>query len=276
MDASSTMSRTGSPRKGGPKEARMKARGLALDLYPAPTYTVRFSNLPKWITKERLRADMSRFGETLSSAVPTNMQTKEKKGYGFVEFKYEEDANSVIEALNGNDYHDHVIGVCMAVQESIFSQNTGYITNEHLDFHVEEETEFDSSMPESHYEVKHKNRPLDVASLVTVKVDNLPLNSTSEQLREIFSQFGEVGSCRRPVNFAKKQYHPFCFVKFLSASCAQAAVDAMNESWLADPVTREEQQIFVSIVKQISYYGQDESTEYTDPKKLAKKKLSHR
>lgn len=271
------MSSTGSPRKGGPKEARMKARGLALDLYPAATFTLRFSNLPKWITMEQLRTDMSRFGEVLSAAVPTNMQTKEKKGYGFVEFKYEEDAQSCINALNENDYEGNVIGVCMAIQESIFSQNTGYITNEHLDFRVEEEAEFDSSMPESHYEVKYRNRPMDVANLVTVKVDNLSPHTSAEQLREIFSQFGEIATCRRPVNFTKKQYHPFCFIKFMVPECAYAAVKAMNETWLADDKQLDEpQQIFVSIIKQTSYYGQDESTEYTDPKKLAKKKPSYK
>jgi len=269
------MTRTGSPRKGGPKEARMKARGLALDLYPAPTFTLRFSNLPKYITKEKLQTDMSRFGTILSSAVPTNMQTKEKKGYGFVEFKYEEDANDVVDALNGNDYEEHVIGVCHAQQESLFSQNTGYITNEQLDYSVEEQSEFDSSMPESHYEVKYRNRPLDVANLVTVRVDNLGPNTSSEQLREIFSQFGEVASCRRPVNFSKKMYHPFCFVKFMTPAAAVVAVETLNEQWIPDPIAGEDQQIFVSVVKQISYYGQDESTEYTDPKKKAKKKSTY-
>ena len=258
------------PRKGGPKEARMKARGLALDLNPAPTYSLRFSNLPKWLTKYDLKDEVKKFGEVLSTAVPINMQTKTSTGVGFAEFRLEEAANAAMNELDGIELGGKVIKVVVAKQESIFSQDTGYITNEQLDHPEEQQEEFDSSMPESHYEVKYRNRPLDVAQLYTVKVDNLTPDISPEQVQKMCEQFGEVASCHRPMNLNTRVYHPFCFVKFVQARSALAAVEALDGQWL------DEEELRVSVVKQVSYYGQDESTEYTDPVKLAKKKRSHR
>lgn len=78
---------------------------------------------------------------------------------------------------------------------------------------------------------------------------------SAEQVQTIFEAYGEIVKCHRPKNLCTKEYHPFAFVRFLRDKNAIAAVKEMNGKWV------DGQELFVSIVKQQTYYSQDESTE---------------
>lgn len=72
--------------------------------------TLYVGNLP-WATKaEELAEAFSRFGEVLDSRIITDKQTGRSRGFGFVEVK-DEDADEMIEAMNGVEFGGRVITV---------------------------------------------------------------------------------------------------------------------------------------------------------------------
>ncbi len=72
--------------------------------------TLYVGNLP-WATKaEELAEAFSRYGEVLESRIITDRQTGRSRGFGFVEVK-DEDADGMIEAMNGAEFGGRVITV---------------------------------------------------------------------------------------------------------------------------------------------------------------------
>ncbi|NLI13115.1 MAG: RNA-binding protein [Peptococcaceae bacterium] len=72
--------------------------------------TLYVGNLP-WATKAEDLADaFSAHGEVLSSRVITDRETGRSRGFGFVEVR-DEDAESMIAAMNGTELNGRVITV---------------------------------------------------------------------------------------------------------------------------------------------------------------------
>ncbi len=62
-----------------------------------------FGNLAYSTTDESLRTAASEFGTVESAAVIMDRMSGRSKGFGFVEMSSEEEAQKVVEALNGQD-----------------------------------------------------------------------------------------------------------------------------------------------------------------------------
>jgi RNA recognition motif-containing protein len=58
-------------------------------------------NLSYSTTDDRVRQAFSQFGQVLSATVVTDRATGQSRGFGFVEYESESDANNAIESLNG-------------------------------------------------------------------------------------------------------------------------------------------------------------------------------
>lgn len=72
--------------------------------------TLYVGNLP-WATKaDDLKEFFSQYGEVISSRVITDRETGRSRGFGFVEVA-EQDADSIIAALNGTEYDGRVLTV---------------------------------------------------------------------------------------------------------------------------------------------------------------------
>ncbi len=72
--------------------------------------TLYVGNLP-WATKaEDLERVFGAYGEVMSSRIITDRQTGRSRGFGFVEVK-DEDAEAMINALNGTELEGRVITV---------------------------------------------------------------------------------------------------------------------------------------------------------------------
>ena len=80
---------------------------------------------------------------------------------------------------------------------------------------------------------------------------------SSEQVKTVFEAYGEIVKCHRPTNLGTREYHPFAFVRFLRNENAITAANEMNRKWV------DGQELFVSVIKQKTYYSQDESTAVT-------------
>lgn len=65
-------------------------------------------------TDDSLRALFATYGTVVSAQVITDRDTKQSKGFGFVEMESQEDAQKAIDALDGKSFEDRVIVVNVA------------------------------------------------------------------------------------------------------------------------------------------------------------------
>ena len=98
----------------------------------------------------------------------------------------------VIRNANGIIIDDREIIVKKAVQDSYFTQDTGFITNEALDHPKIEATYFDSTMPSTHHIEKRKKEIEDVDVTFGIRVDDIHHDITVEEIKSIFSNFGII------------------------------------------------------------------------------------
>ena len=60
-------------------------------------------SLPWSISDEELQEAFAPHGNVLSAKVVTDKETRRSRGFGFVEFENESEANAAIQALNGSE-----------------------------------------------------------------------------------------------------------------------------------------------------------------------------
>jgi len=70
-------------------------------------------NLPYSVTEESLEALFSQFGSVESTVIIKDRETGRAKGFGFVEFEKQADAEEALE-LNGKDFEGRPLKVNMA------------------------------------------------------------------------------------------------------------------------------------------------------------------
>lgn len=74
-----------------------------------------------------------------------------------------------------------------------------------------------------------RRKPLDVESLVSVKVDNLSYRTNADQLKRAFDKFGEIGDVYIPRDpYGHEASRGFGFVRFYDSRDADDAVHAMD------------------------------------------------
>jgi RNA recognition motif-containing protein len=61
-------------------------------------------------------------------------------------------------------------------------------------------------------------------------VGNLPWETTEEQIREAFDQFGTITDVHMPKDWESGQFRGFAFVEFSDAQSAADAANALNET----------------------------------------------
>lgn len=74
------------------------------------TRTLYVGNLPWATTSEELADAFRAHGEVISSRIITDKQTGRSRGFGFVEVA-DEDADKMIEAMNGTDFGNRPLTV---------------------------------------------------------------------------------------------------------------------------------------------------------------------
>lgn len=67
------------------------------------SYKLFVGSLPWSVNDEDLRAAFAPHGNVVSAKVVTDKETRRSRGFGFVEYENESEANAAIQALNGSD-----------------------------------------------------------------------------------------------------------------------------------------------------------------------------
>lgn len=75
-------------------------------------------NLPKEVEREELEALFSDFNDLLSVKVITDKKTGKCRGFGFVTVKTDEQADAIIEKLNGQEFKETTLKIEKALPRS--------------------------------------------------------------------------------------------------------------------------------------------------------------
>lgn len=189
------------------KDASINGRPVKIEPYcrrqhqnPAETFTNCYvKNLPESIrTEEDLKALFAEFGEVDSPKLPLD-ENQKNKGFGFCSMKTHEQAVKAVEGLNGKVIDGHTLNC-----------NRAMLKKDREAF-LKEQTE---RWRRANYE-KYKGRNL--------YVRNFDETVTDEDLRNLFSQYGQVESVkvmRDQEGVSKK----FGFVCFTSQEAAQECI----------------------------------------------------
>ncbi|SRR6266496_1492869 len=74
-------------------------------------------------TDEGLLTLFSQYGKVISASVAKNRDTNQSRGFGFVEMENQEDAQTAINALDGQTFEDRIIVVNIARPKEDRPQN---------------------------------------------------------------------------------------------------------------------------------------------------------
>ncbi|KAJ6385702.1 hypothetical protein OIU77_028813 [Salix suchowensis] len=177
-------------------------------------------NLDKAIDHKALHDTFSVFGNILSCKVATD-PSGQSKGYGFVQFDSEEAAQKAIEKLNGMLMNDKqvYVGPFLRKQERDTATDKAQKKYER---EVELKQRFEQSMKEAADKFQGAN----------LYVKNLDDSIGDEKLKELFSPFGTITSCkvmRDPSGISRGSG----FVAFSTPEEASRALLEMNGKMIA-------------------------------------------
>ena len=116
-------------------------------------------NLPWSVTKDKLDELFSSFGEIEESLVVVNKYTGRSRGFGFVTFKNDADADKAIAEMNEKDVEERNLRVREAKpmrEEPKEEQGTGEAEPEKIEKPVEEKPKEDTPKEEEKTEEKEK------------------------------------------------------------------------------------------------------------------------
>jgi RNA recognition motif-containing protein len=217
--------------------------------------SLKATNLAPEVDTADVERIFAKYPSFVTVYMPINLHTRAHRGFAFVRLQARSDAERAIEELDGIvDLKGQIMKVSMCIQNSFFTQDTGYITNEALDTLPERTNQFVPGMPESHFETLHyQNR--DLSNQYTLRVGNLNEHVTNKHLEDTFAQFGELASIHRPFDKGIYPIKPrnFAFVRFVNPDDGKQAFQTMNYARL------EGCEMHITIPHSVQIFSQNES-----------------
>lgn len=177
-----------------PKSAANKANHSTF----TPEKTIHVSELDYTVSENDLYEIFSKFGSIITIKIAEDRTSGKPLGYAFVKYREKEDAH---DALSFNN--KPVLGKPCRVKP--FYANGGR----------------KSSASSVYSSSGGSNR-------TKVFVNNLDPSTTTDDLRELFSQFGTVVSCVVPIDTYRRNPKLFGYVDFESPDVTRAAIENMN------------------------------------------------
>ncbi|KAK1265005.1 Polyadenylate-binding protein 5 [Acorus gramineus] len=159
-------------------------------------------NLAETITDEEMNNLFGKYGP-ITSAVVMRDATGKSRGFGFVNFQNPDDAASAVDNLNGSTFDDKVLYVGKAQRKA------------------EREAELKAKFEQ---ERNGRFEKLQGANLYLKNIDD---NINDEKLKELFSEFGTITSCKVMLD-PHGQSRGSGFVAFSTPEEASRAVNEMN------------------------------------------------
>lgn len=225
-------------RKGGPKEKRLrKIISMIPDTRKDEMHAIRLSNIYVHVRSEDLYDAFEKIGPIGDFFRPTNTATMLPTQYCFIRYLDKGNAEKALEVMEGavfggfstgGIWHEQKVYIQEARQDSFFTMDTGYITNEALDTPEVTEKFFDSSLPSNHYAMKRADAIRHNDETFNLKVTNIPPEITKEMLQDLFGAYGEIASIYVPMDLKTKRFRNFGFVRFMDKMAALRAWEELE------------------------------------------------
>lgn len=153
----------------------MKAAKLrALQEPKEPEYAIRVGKIPISVSDSQITEVFSQYGEIRHFSRPILKDKRVPSQFAFIKYKDEESAKDAVISMNNAYIWDSDITVHEANnQESFFSGSTGALTNHEYQFPPREVTEFDSSLPYNHYQIKRQEALKNTDVVYSIKIEDL-------------------------------------------------------------------------------------------------------
>jgi polyadenylate-binding protein len=177
----------------------------ALDPSSEAARRVYIGNIPRTVTNEQLTKLVEEHGAVEKVQVMYDKYSGRSRRFGFATMKSVEDANAVVEKLNGNTVEGREIKVNITEKPIASSPDLSVLQSE------------DSAFVDSPYKVY---------------VGNLAKTVTKEMLENLFSEKGKVVSAKVSRVPGTSKSTGFGFVTFSSEEDVEAAIVALNNSLL--------------------------------------------
>lgn len=174
---------------------------------PEKFTNVYVKNLSETTSDEDLNKLFKKFG-SITSAVVMRDENGKSKCFGFVNFQNTDDAAAAVKELNGSSLNDKVLYVSRAQKKS--------------EREAELKAKFEQERASRFEKLKHSN----------LYLKNLDDSITDEKLKELFSEFGTISSCKvmlDPQGTSKGAG----FVAFSNPEEATRAVSFVNSIFLS-------------------------------------------
>uniref|UniRef100_A0A0E0R6F2 RRM domain-containing protein n=1 Tax=Oryza rufipogon TaxID=4529 RepID=A0A0E0R6F2_ORYRU len=199
----------------GPEDDDEKRKWDELLALPPQGSEVFIGGLPRDTTEEDLRELCDSFGEIYEVRLMKDKETKENKGFAFVNFTAKEAAQRAIEELHDKEHKGRTLRCSLSqAKHRLFVGNLKEAAGERL--HGKWEKACINKI------VWTRVQP-SIEMVKTIYVKNLPENASKEKIKEIFEKHGEVTKVVLP---PAKDGHKrdFGFVHFAERSSALKAV----------------------------------------------------
>lgn len=167
----------------------------------ANTNTLFVKNLNFSTTKEALKEHFEQVGKVKSVKIASNNGMP--GGYGFVEYENEKSASKALRNLNNSMLDGHALKL---------AESMNYVQVPKKRKRNEEQEE---------------NKEEDLRTKILVK--NLAFEANTDELRDIFQNFGEIKSVRVPSK-ASGGHRGFGFVEFMSHEEAASAIESLQNT----------------------------------------------
>jgi len=242
-------------RSGGPKEARLKRVAPISPHKPENLFPLKIENIPRNISTATLKSKLNSFGEIADVYIPKKLETMQPAtDFAVIRFMKEESALRALESYQNNDVNLEQNPFKLSPlkkQESTFSQGTGClgISNEAYDDGTrdrkkevaKQDVPLSSCMAISGYPwgIKREIKflPPHVAKetfeMYSLKITNLTDNVTPEEIKKVFTRYGEVGdvTCPKPLLVIERTNKPNCgfaFVRYKNRLHLENALEAVK------------------------------------------------
>ncbi|PQQ21737.1 heterogeneous nuclear ribonucleoprotein R [Prunus yedoensis var. nudiflora] len=191
------------------EEKEKHAQLLALPPYGSEVF---IGGLPKDTLEEDLRDLCDEIGEIIEIRLMQDRETGESKGYAFIGFKTKEVAQKAIEELHNKAFKGKTLRCSLSeTKHRLFIGNVPKIWTE---------DEFRKVIEEVGPGIEH----IELIKVKALYVKNIPENTSTEKLKELFQRHGEVTKVVMPPGKGGQGKRDFGFVHFAERSSALKAV----------------------------------------------------
>ncbi|CAN1309491.1 Heterogeneous nuclear ribonucleoprotein Q [Linum perenne] len=189
------------------EEREKRAQLLALPPHGSEVF---IGGLPKDVVEDDLNELCEAFGEIFEIRLVKDKDTGESKGFAFVSFKSKEVAQKAIDELHNKQFRGKTLRCSLSE-----TKNRLFVGN------------IPKNLTEDQFRtvIEEVGPGAEVIELIKVKalyVKNIPENTTTERLKELFIRHGEVTKVVMPPGKAGKR--DFGFIHFAERSSALKAV----------------------------------------------------